>query len=101
VREKPGHELNLNESMMDSDGMLVAILTALATNSTVQRLNIARTDIADEKVGVALSHLLCDETSFDNTRMSNHTLNTIRWKDKPLDQDLGHGIASYLKMNRN
>lgn len=74
---------------------------SFGTNSTVKQLNIACTDIADKKVREALSHLLCDETSFDSTRMSNHTLNTIRWKDKPLDKDLGHGIASYLKMNRN
>ncbi len=88
-------ELNLLGCGIDSGGV-AAILTGLAGNSTLKRLNIEYADII-ESVEV-LSHFLCDKTSIGSTYLSNHTMNSLHL---PHYRDPVPAVSSYLKMNRN
>ncbi len=87
-------ELNLSSCRISTDGM-VAIITALAGNSTLERLNLQKIKtIETATVYKALKCLLCDKTSISSTFSSNHTLHSIiRRKGKRI-------VGPSLELNR-
>ena len=91
-----------------NDDTVVALTSALAHNTTLERLCLDGTwDDADEETGLiaweAISSLLCNKTSIMSTYNSNHTLNKLCDDDDYNDMKihLPEDLLSYLEMNEN
>ena len=94
-------ELNLSSCRISTEG-LVAIITALTGNSTIERLNLKKISTIEVPIVIkALSHLFCDKTSISSTFSSNHTLHSIiHRKQKTSDEALREEMKYSLKLNK-
>ena len=91
-----------------NDDMVVALTSALAHNTTLERLCLdgtwdASNHVITERGREAVSHLLCNKTSIMSTYSSNHTLNKLGDDDdyNEMRMNLPGNLLSYLEMNEN
>jgi hypothetical protein len=91
--DSPLETLDLENTGIDVEGTM-AILTALAMtrNSSLRDLRIGNE--SNSRVQEALSVVLCDKSSINNTFFSSHALHTI-------DNHSRLDCEQYLQMNRN
>ncbi len=90
-------KLDLGENDFD-DEVAIDFADALANNTALKTLTIGGTDLSD-RIWNALSCVLCDKSSIENTYTSNHTLHTVE-KTDGMRMEVREDLSSSLCLNK-